>query len=352
MRILYATLEEVYASPGVSYSARLNAWALRKLEAGTEAVEALTHRRFYPETKTITFDWPNYQYAPTWQLRVPDLISVTSLSAGGTSISPSNIFLRRDDDVDEAPYNIVEINLSSSAAWQSGSTSQRAISIAGVWGDKATDTAAVDGQLGGSINSSVTTVVINPVSNVLEVGTGALIRVGTEYMLTTARRMSDTGVNTAGTLDDTPDAQTLAVGDASGFAYGEVILVNAERMKIVDIAGNNLIVERAWDGSTLADHATGQDVYANRTYTVQRGVIGSTAASHTSSDSVTAHRFPGLVNELAIAETVVLMSGAQSAYSATTGAGAAQMEAPGGGLADLRNRCWAKHGRMGRLEAI
>ncbi len=352
MRIVYATLEEVFASPGVSYSARLNAWALRKLEAGTDAVEGLTHRRFYPETKTVKFDWPNYQYAPTWQLRVPDLISVTSLTAGGNAISTSDIFLRRDDDVDETPYNIVEINLGSSAAWSAGSTSQRAISITGVWGDKATDTTVVDGQLGGNINASVTTVVINPVSNVLEVGTGSLIRVGTEYMLTTARRMSDTGVNTAGTLDDTPDAQTLAVGDASGFAYGETILVGAERMKVVDIAGNNLIVERAFDGSTLADHASGVDVYANRTYTVQRGVIGSTAASHTSADSVTAHRFPGLVNELAIAETVVLMEGAKSAYSAESGTGDNRTEAPGKGLADIRNRCWVKHGRMGRLEAI
>lgn len=352
MRILYATLEEVYASPGVSYSARLNAWALRKLEAGTEAVEGLTLRRFYPETKTIKFDWPNYQYAPTWQLRVPDLISVTSLSAGGTSISGSDIFLRRDDDVDEAPYNIVEINLGTSASFQAGSTSQRAISIVGVWGDKATDTTVVDGQLGGNINSSVTTIVVNPSANVLEVGTGALIRVGTEYMLTTARRMSDTGVNTAGAIEDTPDAQTLAVGDASGFAIGETILVNAERMKVNDIAGNNLIVDRAVDGSTLADHATAQDVYALRTYTVQRGVIGSIAASHTSADSVTAHRFPGLVNELSIAETVVLMEGAKGAYSATTGSSDSRAESPGGGLADLRNRCWVKHGRKGRLEAI
>lgn len=350
MRILYATLEEVYASPGVSYSTRLNAWALRKLEAGTEAVEGLTHRRFYPETKTLTFDWPNYQYAPTWQLRVPDLISVTSLTAGGTSVSPSDLFLRRDDDVDEAPYNIVEIDLSSSASFAAGTTSQRAISIVGVWGDKAT-VPVTDGQLGGNINSSVTTIVVNPSGNVLEVGTGALILVGTEYMLTTARRMSDTGVNTAGTLEDTPDAQTLAVGDASGFAYGETILVGAERMTVIDIAGNNLIVDRAVDGTTLADHASGVDVYAARTYTVQRGVVGSTTASHTAADVVTAHRFPGLVNELSIAETVVLMEGSKGAYSATTGSDSRQ-EAPGAGLADLRNRCWVKHGRMGRLEAI
>ena len=66
----------------------------------------------------------------------------------------------------------------------------------------------------------------------------------------------------------------------SGFNVGEVILVDSERMLIVDIAGNYLTVKRAWDGSVLAIHSTGADIYTLRLLTVTRGALGTTAGTH------------------------------------------------------------------------
>ncbi|PZT70197.1 hypothetical protein DN402_31760 [Streptomyces sp. SW4] len=94
------------------------------------------------------------------------------------------------------------------------------------------------------------------------VGVGSVLRVGSERMLVTGRTMAATGQTLAADLTVQKKDVTVTVADASGFAVDETVLIDAERMLIVDIAGNTLIVERAVDGSVLAAHTTGAALYA------------------------------------------------------------------------------------------
>lgn len=354
MGIWYATREQVKDSLEAAHGSRANKVIDRCLEAASRAVEGQLRRRFYPERRTVGFDWPNSQYAPPWQLWLEgnEIISIETLTAGGTAISASDYILRRSDDIGEPPYNILEIDLSSSAAFQAGTTPQQAISILGLFGWSNTDTSIAHGSLGGNINSSVTTLVLNPSSGVYPVGVGSIVLIGTERVILTERRMSDTTQNLQSTMAAQKADTVVDVTDGTAFAIGELLLLGSERMRIDDISGNNLIVERAYDGTLLTAHSANEDVYAARTFTAQRGALGTTAASHTAADSAYAHTFPGLVNELAIAEAVVMLEQNTSGYARVVGSGASAREAVGQGLMDIRARAIEAYGRVSRSAAI
>src|SRR5829696_8951789 len=131
MGIKYATREQVKNSLEIAHSAWADALVDSKLEASSRGVEKFLHRRFYPELRTIRKDWPNNQYAPTRQIWLDDqeLVSLTSLTSGGTAISTANIFLRRGDDLAEPPYSYLEIDQSTSSSLSAGTTFQRSNAI-------------------------------------------------------------------------------------------------------------------------------------------------------------------------------------------------------------------------------
>lgn len=348
-----ATREQVSASLEIFNTARANPIIDSKIAAATLSVEGRLHRRFAPEIRTIKADWPNYSRAPSWEfdLGINEYISLTSVVSGGVNIT-ADCLLTRADNRTEPPYDTLQVNLNSSSALSAGMTFQQSLVITGLGGHNDTDTSLPAAALGGNINNSVTTVVLNPVVGVYDVGVGSILLIGTERLVTTARRMSDTGINTAGTLAAQNSAVSLPVTDGTNFAVGEIVLVESERMRIVDIAGNTLTVDRAFDGSVLAAHASGLDVYGLRTFTVRRGSLGTTAAAHTTADSVYAHVFPALVNELCVAETVVLLEQNASGYARVIGTGASSREAKGEGLADIRDQAYIAYGRKLRLGAI
>lgn len=348
MGIWYATREQVKNSLEIAHSAWSNTLIDSKLEASSRSIEGFLHRRFYPERRTVLMDWPNYQGAPTWELWLGrnEIISLETLTSGGVNLTAAAM-LRRGDDLKEPPYSSIQLNLSNNAAFGGGLTFQQSISILGLYGYDETNTSVpAHGQLGGNINSAVQSLVINPLNGRFDVGVGSLILVGTERIVVTNRRMSDTTQNLQGTMSDVHSDVIVDVTDGTAFAVDEVILLGAERMKVNDIAGNNLIVTRAWDGSPLTTHSALEDVFALRTFTVQRGALGTTAASHTSGDAMYAHEY-GIVNELCVAETVVALEQNSSAYARTVGSGANARESTGAGLEDIRDRAMAARGRSG-----
>ena len=354
MQIPYATVEQVSDSLEIMQSAYAKSLIFAKIGAATRSVEGFLHRRFYPEQRTILVDWPNYSSAPTWEIDLGDneLISVSQVLSGGTNIT-ADVILRRGDDKAEPPYSSIQVDLSSSSAFTSGTTFQQAISIAGLFGDKDTSTSVAGAALSGAINSSVTTLVLNPSSGYYTPGIGSLILLDTERILLIDRRMSAvSGQTTGGSIAALQATKTIAVTSGAAFADSETILIDAERMRIDDIAGNNLIVTRAWDGTALAAHTTGTAIYGLRTFIVQRGVLGSTAASHSDAASVYAHEYPPLVNELTIAESVVLLEQNAGGYARTIGSGSSQRESVGKGLQDVRDRCWRAHARKSRKAAV
>jgi hypothetical protein len=172
-------------------------------------------------------------------------------------------------------------------------------------------------------------------------------------MLVTDRAMRDTGQSQQGAGCSTASNAdvSLTVTDGTKYTAGETLLLDSERMLVVDIAGNVLTVKRAWDGSALATHS-GAEVYAPRSLTVTRGALGTTAATHLNGAALSRWTYPGLVTELNIAEAINTFLQKTSGYARTVGEGDNQRNASGAGLADIRARAYAAHGRKARQRAV
>lgn len=359
-RVTYCTREMVKRALDIKETARSDGQIDRAIEAASDAIDGgatganrgagILKRRFFPEVETRYFDWPNGQYARSWRLWLDqhDLISVSELVAGGTTLSASDYFLRPDDG---PPYTHIEINLGGPGAFASGDTHQRAIGITGPWGFGA-DTASA-GTLAAAVSSTTATAV--SVSDSSLVGVGDLIAVDSERMLVTSKTMVDTGVNIAGSdsLTASPGDVSITMSTTTGApTVDEVILIDSERMLVVDVAGSVLTVKRAWDGSVLATHSANTDIYAPRTLTVTRGAYGTTAATHSSSAAISRHVPPGAVRDLALGLALVQLLGEQAGYARTAGSGDNQREVTGRGLAQLRADCIAAYGRKARIRGV
>ncbi len=352
---VYTTRETVKRALDQGEVARNNVNIDRAIESASRNAEGLCHRIFYPRTATKYFDWPNDQNAPSWRLWLDgnDLISLTSASSGGTAIPTSNLLLEPNQY--GPPYTRVEIDIATSSAFGGGSTHQRAITLTGLWG-WADDHAAV-GTAVEALDASETGLDVNAAAS-SQIGVGSILKIDSERLLVTDRVQLDTGINVGGVgLTNSKADTALAVSDGTQFAVGEVLLIDSERVLVTDIAGNNLIIERAFDGSNSAAHAIGADVYAPRTLTVTRGALGSTAATHLTAASVAVWKVPLPVRQYVTAEAIHELMQEQtgwfrtmsaSSYLGGTSKRAASLEA----LADYRDQLYRTCGRKARTRTV
>ena len=346
MGVWYASREDVKSALDSKETARNNVQIDRSLESGSRSIESLMKRVFYPIVATRYFAYPNDQYARPWSLWLDndELISVTSLVSGGTTLTSGQYYLEPNNV--GPPYNRVEINLSSTAGFNVGNTFQRNIAITGLFGyDNVT---AAAGTLAEALDASETGV---DVSDSYSIGVGDLITIDSERMLVTDKQMLTSGQTLQTPITASAADVTIAVTTGSAFTVGETILLDSERMLIVDISGNNLTVKRAWDGSVLATH-TGSTIYAPRTLVVVRGYAGTTAATHNSSTAIVKQVYPGPIRTLCIAEAVNTLQQEGSAYASTVGAGENARPASGAGLDGLREQTYANFGRRARIRAV
>jgi len=341
MGIRYATREQVARSLEVTNAAYAGSLIEAKIDAASRSAEGFLHRRFYPERRTILKDWPNYSLSPSWEMNLGDqeMITLEAVLSGGVNIT-SDCRLRRADDLAEPPYDSLEVLLNTSSSLSAGNTFQQSLSILGLFGYSDTSTALAGATLGAGIDSSVSLITLNPTSGTYTIGIGSLILIGSERMTIEDRRMVTSGQTINASVSDIQNARVISSAGAANFAVGETILIGAERMRIDDIAGTNILVTRAWDGTALTTHTNGDTIFALRTCLVRRGALGSTAAAHNSADPVYVHEYNPLLVELVTAETVVMMEGNASAYGSTSGTGGRQIQAPGQGLEDIRDRAW------------
>jgi hypothetical protein len=343
--VRYASREMVKQALDSAETARTNAEVDRALDDATDAVHGLCQRVFYPKVDTRYFDWPDFVQKPrSWRLWLNqnEIISLTSVTAGGVSIPLTNLDLYPNSG---PPYNRIEINLGTSSTFAAAATYQQSVAIAALYGFRNDEAAA--GSLATSVTSSQTTV---DVTNSYAVGVGTLLRADSERMIVTEKTMITTGQ----TVQNSPTAQnsatTIQVTDGTAYTIGETILIDAERMLIVDIAANNLIVKRAWDGSVLAAHTAGATIYAPRRCTVDRGVLGTTPAAH-STVALVQHKPPPAIRTLAIAEALVILGQETAGYSH-------QLRPLQGGrttvlsIDDQRNRVLDAYGRQARTRAV
>lgn len=346
MGVWYATREAVKSALDSAETARNNVQVDRAIESASRLVEGFLHRKFYPEVATRYFSWPNTQRAQAWRLWLDadEVVSVTTLTSGGTTIPAANYFL---EPVNVGPpYRSVEIDLDSSSAFSSGNTFQRSVAVTGVFGYSAEEVAA--GTCAEVLDASETGV---DVSDSSLIGVGDIIKVDSERMIVTGKSMLTTAQTLQTPLTAVQNNVTVAVTNGAAYAVGEIVLLDSERMLIVDIAGNNLTVKRAYDGSILATHS-GSTLYAPRTLTVERGALGTTAATHSTSAPITRHVVPALVRNLVIAEAINMIQQETSGYARVVGSGDNARESSGKGLQDLRVQTYTAYGRKARMRAV
>jgi hypothetical protein len=348
----------------------------RALRSATENIEAHLHRVFYPLDTTYYFDWPNQggsgggQYANPWRLWFDqyDCTVLTALASGGTAIPLSEVFLEPVNRRPGWPASYLELDRSTSAAFGSSVTPQHSISATGTWGftadaDQVTTLAA-------SVGTGDTTITVADGSSI---GAGDLMILGYgrgtapypaslgyagaiapytgERILVTGVSMVSTGVSFSGPATASAADNVLAVSSGTAFAVGEVLLLDSERVLVTEITGNNLVLQRAWDGTVLAAHTSGT-IYAARLLSVQRGQLGTTAATASNGAAVYKHRVPGLVRDLAIAETTGRVLQESSGYSRVVGGADAAMPASGTALAELWDEAVTTFGRKARHRAV
>lgn len=346
----YATVEALVESLEADDSARRVRMLLRALEAGSRAVDSLCNRAsggFWPEVLTRRFDWPAPAYPEPYRLWLgePELVSLSSITSGGVALATGSIILYPDGG---PPFDHVEIDRSTTLSFGLGDTAQNDVTITGVWGvDLVTERA---GSLDAAVVSTTSTTI--DVTDSAAVGIGDLLTIDTERVQVVGRSWLDSGQNTTGALTEATSDVAVGVADGTAFVVGEVLLVESERIRVEDVVGNTLTVERAADGSTLAAHSSGVDVFARRRLTVERGAFGTTAATHADAAPVLRHVYPALVSELAVAEAVLFLQQHGAGWASKSGAGDHEQDVTGGGIEGLRSRVKRAHGRYSRHGAV
>lgn len=352
---VYTTREIIKRGLDISTTARNDRQIDRCIESAARRVDGLCHRIFYPRVDTKYFDWPNDQRAIPWRLWLDDteLISATTVTSGGVVVPSANYNL--ESNRVGPPYDRLEIDISSSSSLSSGSTYQQAISILGLWG-YTTDEDAV-GTAAEAMDATETGLDVDAATSA-EVGVGSILRVDTERMLVSSRSQLNTGQSVGGSgLTVGKNDVTLPVGSGAAFAIDEIITIDAERMLIVDITGNNLTVIRAYDGTILAVHAAATAIYAQRTLNVTRGAFGTTAATHLASATIYAWHPPAGVRQLNTAEAIHELMQENTGWFRTMSAssnfgGTAKRSASLDALLDLRDSVRQQYGRKARTRTI
>jgi hypothetical protein len=139
-----------------------------------------------------------------------------------------------------------------------------------------------------------------------------------EQELITATGAPTAGVTTLsqamGVADD-----VLTPANVAAANVGEMIRVDFEKMKIVDINTTQWSVYRNWNKTKAAAHLAAANVDVYRTFTVSRGVNGTTPADHLNGVEIFRYVPPADIGLLAKACAALAKKLADSQYAGRTG---------------------------------
>ena len=321
----------------------------RLIEAASRDVENMTHRWFIPRTQTRLFKWPGTYGLGDILWVDADLISVTTLQtkaqdSSPTTIASSDYFLEPNNFA--PPYNRIEIDISSSAAFESGDTSQRSISVAGSWGFS-NDTVSV-GTVASGLDSdaTATSMVASNSSLTSGVNVGDTLLIESEQVFVSEKTSAAlASIVLDGALTASKSENVTVDGGTHGINNGEIVQVDSEQMFVRSSTSTVLTVERAYNGTTLAAHSDGVAVHIFRTLTITRGVNGTTAATHADATAVTAYRAPGPIRELTMGMAIAAFTQEAAAYGLTVGAAGGTVDVTGRDLPALTARVSEQYAR-------
>lgn len=347
-RPCYCTREQVRRALDVKQASYVNEQVDRAICAAAETVEELCQRRFYVEDATRKFDWPNFSYAYPWRIWLDryelagpaTLVTTGSLNPVPQVIPISGIIFH---PVNEGPpFTRIELRRDLNYGFGNGNTPQLDVAITGPFGYWMKTRAAGSAAVAIGLNDLTVSV-----SDGISVGVGDVLIVDSERMFVIDSNFADTGIAFSGLSSASANDNVITVPDGTKFTTGEVLLVDTEWMRILQIAANTITVKRAWDASVLAAH-TGGTLWARRTLSVLRGQLGTVAATHSLGAALTVNAVPSLIRQLAIAEAEVWLTQEPGAYGGASapqkmvninrGGFSVSEPVAGAGLPDLRQQ--------------
>ena len=325
----------------------------RQIEAASREFDRSTRRYFIPRTEARTYRWPNRRGVGRVLWLDQGLISVTTLktqaqNTSPTTVSASDFFLEPNNS--GPPYNRIEIDLSSTAAFEAGDTPQRSIEVTGSWGYTANTRSVGTVASGLSSDATVTEFVCSNAS-VIDVGDTLLIE--NEQIFVSDRSFAALGsvlVNDASITSSMSD-NTITLDGSHGVVAGEIIRLDAEEILVRSVATNVITVERAYNGTLLAAHSNDTAVNISRTLTIERGVNGTTAATHANATAISKYEPPSDISRLIIAQSLAMFSQEGAHYGRTVGIGDGAAQFDSKDLASLEKRTSAFY-RRSRQAAI
>lgn len=345
MFVPYCTRERVAAAADIKATAWLDGEIDLAIEQGSRAVDRLCRRgdetrpAFAPWSGTIEYDWPTLNESGVYRrwLGPHALLTIGTVTTGGEDVSTSAIGYPPEYG---APYDALDLDQADGQTYTTtDGIGQHSLSIsASTWCATPINELTMSGwTLTGTITSGAVTAGV-----LAQVGVGSLIRIGNERMIVTDRTWAattDTDTLTASMAD-----MVLAVADGTTYVRGDTLTLDSERVRVRDIVGNGLIVQRAVDGSALAAH-TAATIYALRTCGVARGALGTTAAAHTAGDPVYVYRFPAIVEQLAVAYALDQRAQETSGYGRKQTGVSNDTATSGNGVPALEQRVISAYGR-------
>ena len=319
----------------------------RLIEAASQRLERAMRRFFIPRTETRLFRWPPPQPSRGSVLWLDqDLIAITTLqseaqNSSPTTIASSDFFLEPNNT--GPPYNRIELDRSSAAAFQSGDTPQRSISVLGRWGFSE-DTLSVGTVASGLSSSSSATSMVCSDGGLIDVGDTLLIESEQIFVIERVNAALGTvkidGALTANIAED-------VTADAShGILAGEVIQVDSEKMFVESVSGTTLSVVRAYDGSVLAAHSNDTAIHTFRTLTIERGVNGTTAATHANATVISKYEPPFDINEICRADVLAAFAQEGASWGRVVGTGDGAREFSARDLAGRRDEVIKSYKRL------
>lgn len=348
MGIWYTSLEKVCTSLDIQPTARNNAQVRRAIEAGSRSIDGARvgqgqlARRFYPETATRYLDAPTGRTPGRLDLREYELSSVASIVCGGVTLTTDDYVLQPTDG---PPYDSVDLVAARYTSWPYSGSPIRAIAITSTeWNFPLVEEqiGTLSAQLGSSAAAAAAVT-----WSTADIGTGYMLRIDDERVVIRARTWVDSGQNLGGAgLAASMADVAVTVTTGTAYAVDEVLQVDAEQLLVTAITGNMLTVVRAWNGSVLAAHTAGADVYALTGVELDRGQLGTTAAVHESGAAIYRLVVPALVDELALAETANILQQHGASYGLGVRSGESQSVVGTAGLELVRESAAAAFGRV------
>jgi len=216
------------------------------------------------------------------------------------------------------PYNRIEIDQSSSAAYEAGDTAQRSISVTGSWG-YSKDTVSCGTIVSGLASSTTATTMVCSDGSVVNVGDTLLDL--SEQMFVSERSFAalDSVLINDASVTQNMSNTSITLDGSHGVVAGEIIRLDSEQLFVESVSTNVLTVIRAFNGSTLAAHSDDTAVHINRTLTIERGINGTTAVTHPNSTAMTKYEPPFDITQLCVAETLRSLGQENEMWNRTAG---------------------------------